>query len=91
MYLMLPVDGATVIVFLIEGAHDNHDTDGIDGVVFLQIQAGDRMLGPFCGDRSPGTIHTGSNIVSVLFHSDNSGENSGWKLTYTSTGNCTWL
>ncbi|KAG7321986.1 hypothetical protein KOW79_014844 [Hemibagrus wyckioides] len=52
----------------------------------IKIQAGERVLGPFCGDRSPGRIQTGSNIVSILFHSDNSGENLGWKLTYTSTG-----
>ncbi|KAK3560559.1 hypothetical protein QTP86_010966 [Hemibagrus guttatus] len=52
----------------------------------IKIQAGDRVFGPFCGGRSPGRIQTGSNIVSILFHSDNSGENLGWKLTYTSTG-----
>ncbi|XP_047676480.1 mannan-binding lectin serine protease 1 isoform X3 [Tachysurus fulvidraco] len=52
----------------------------------IKIQAGERVFGPFCGDRSPGRIQTGSNIVSILFHSDNSGENLGWKLTYTSTG-----
>ncbi|XP_055053069.2 mannan-binding lectin serine protease 1 [Misgurnus anguillicaudatus] len=53
---------------------------------FIKIQAGDREFGPFCGDRSPGKILTGSNTVNILFHSDNSGENIGWKLTYTSTG-----
>uniref|UniRef100_W5KGH7 MBL associated serine protease 1 n=1 Tax=Astyanax mexicanus TaxID=7994 RepID=W5KGH7_ASTMX len=52
----------------------------------IKIQAGEREFGPFCGDRSPGRIQTGSNIVSILFHSDNSGENLGWKLTYTATG-----
>ncbi|XP_017564365.2 mannan-binding lectin serine protease 1 isoform X2 [Pygocentrus nattereri] len=51
----------------------------------IKVQAGDRELGPFCGDRSPGRIQTESNIVNILFHSDNSGENLGWKITYTAT------
>ncbi|NP_001373185.1 mannan-binding lectin serine protease 1 isoform 1 precursor [Danio rerio] len=53
---------------------------------FIKIQAGEKEFGPFCGEKSPGKIQTGSNIVNILFHSDNSGENLGWKLTYTSTG-----
>ncbi|XP_051520829.1 mannan-binding lectin serine protease 1 isoform X1 [Myxocyprinus asiaticus] len=53
---------------------------------FVKILAGDKEFGPFCGDQSPGKIKTGSNMVNILFHSDNSGENLGWKLTYTSTG-----
>ncbi|XP_057207972.1 mannan-binding lectin serine protease 1 isoform X2 [Triplophysa rosa] len=52
----------------------------------INIQAGDKEFGPFCGDRSPGRILTGNNTVNILFHSDNSGENIGWKVTYTSTG-----
>ncbi|KAF0031031.1 hypothetical protein F2P81_017762 [Scophthalmus maximus] len=31
-------------------------------------------------------VKTDSNIVTVDFHSDNSGDNLGWKMTYTSTG-----
>uniref|UniRef100_A0A671MHR0 Mannan-binding lectin serine protease 1-like n=1 Tax=Sinocyclocheilus anshuiensis TaxID=1608454 RepID=A0A671MHR0_9TELE len=53
---------------------------------FIKINAGDKEFGPFCGEQSPGKIQTGSNTVNILFHSDNSGENLGWKLTYTSTG-----
>uniref|UniRef100_A0A8C1NZE3 Mannan-binding lectin serine peptidase 1 n=1 Tax=Cyprinus carpio TaxID=7962 RepID=A0A8C1NZE3_CYPCA len=53
---------------------------------FIKINAGDKEFGPFCGEQSPGKIQTGSNTVSILFHSDNSGDNLGWKLTYTSTG-----
>ncbi|XP_054452198.1 mannan-binding lectin serine protease 1 isoform X2 [Anoplopoma fimbria] len=52
----------------------------------VRITAGSRQFGPFCGDRPPGEIQTDSNVVSVFFHSDNSGENRGWRLTYTSTG-----
>ncbi|KAK7156732.1 hypothetical protein R3I94_006693 [Phoxinus phoxinus] len=53
---------------------------------FIKIHAGDKEFDPFCGEQSPGKIQTGSNMVNILFHSDNSGENLGWKLTYTSTG-----
>ncbi|XP_030632245.1 mannan-binding lectin serine protease 1 [Chanos chanos] len=51
----------------------------------VKIEAGQKEFGPFCGDRSPGKIQTGSNKVRILFHSDNSGENLGWRLTYSST------
>ncbi|XP_029922409.1 mannan-binding lectin serine protease 1 [Myripristis murdjan] len=53
---------------------------------YVKVQAGSRSFGPFCGDKSPGVIQTDSNLVQVFFHSDNSGENLGWRLTYTSVG-----
>ncbi|XP_071395479.1 mannan-binding lectin serine protease 1, partial [Centroberyx affinis] len=53
---------------------------------YVKVKAGSREFGPFCGDRSPGLIQTDSNLVQIFFHSDNSGENLGWRLTYTSTG-----
>ncbi|XP_042344563.1 mannan-binding lectin serine protease 1 [Plectropomus leopardus] len=52
----------------------------------IQITAGSSQFGPFCGERSPGEIQTDSNVVTVFFHSDNSGDNLGWRITYTSTG-----
>lgn len=51
-----------------------------------QIKAGSSEFGPFCGDKPPGDIQTDSNTVTVSFHSDNSGENLGWRMTYSSTG-----
>lgn len=57
-----------------------------DQLSVRQIEAGSRRFGPFCGDQSPGVVQTDSNIVTVRFHSDKSGENLGWKLTYTSEG-----
>ncbi|XP_058890277.1 mannan-binding lectin serine protease 1-like isoform X3 [Acipenser ruthenus] len=54
---------------------------------YLKIKAGRREFGPLCGERSPGRIETGSNSVQILFHSDNSGESRGWKLSYTAVGN----
>ncbi|XP_009633907.1 mannan-binding lectin serine protease 1 [Egretta garzetta] len=54
---------------------------------YIKIKAGHREFGPFCGEKSPGHIETQTNSVQILFHSDNSGENRGWKLSYTATGN----
>uniref|UniRef100_A0ABM5G485 Mannan-binding lectin serine protease 1-like isoform X1 n=2 Tax=Pogona vitticeps TaxID=103695 RepID=A0ABM5G485_9SAUR len=53
---------------------------------YVKIKAGVKEFGPFCGERSPGRIETQSNSVQILFHSDNSGENGGWKLIYTAIG-----
>ncbi|CAI5692414.1 unnamed protein product [Oreochromis niloticus] len=53
---------------------------------YIKIKAGSAEFGPFCGDRSPGVIQTDSNMASVVFRSDNSGENLGWRLSYTATG-----
>ncbi|XP_078245845.1 mannan-binding lectin serine protease 1 isoform X3 [Pogona vitticeps] len=53
---------------------------------YVKIKAGVKEFGPFCGERSPGRIETRSNSVQILFHSDNSGENGGWKLIYTAIG-----
>ncbi|XP_070685856.1 mannan-binding lectin serine protease 1 [Pempheris klunzingeri] len=52
----------------------------------VRIRAGSTDFGPFCGVRSPGEIQTDSNVVTVGFHSDDSGENLGWRITYTSVG-----
>ncbi|XP_072474921.1 mannan-binding lectin serine protease 1 isoform X3 [Notamacropus eugenii] len=54
---------------------------------YLKIKAGQKEFGPYCGEKSPGRIDTQSNSVQILFHSDNSGENGGWRLSYTSSGN----
>ncbi|KAM4659567.1 LOW QUALITY PROTEIN: mannan-binding lectin serine protease 1-like [Amazona ochrocephala] len=54
---------------------------------YIKIKAGNREFGPFCGEKSPGSIETQTNSVQILFHSDNSGENRGWKLSYTAIGN----
>ncbi|XP_032888097.1 mannan-binding lectin serine protease 1 isoform X2 [Amblyraja radiata] len=54
---------------------------------YLKIKAGMKEFGPFCGDKSPGKIATNSSRVQVLFHTDDSGDNRGWKFAYTSVGN----
>ncbi|XP_041824186.1 mannan-binding lectin serine protease 1 isoform X2 [Melanotaenia boesemani] len=53
---------------------------------YVKIEAGNSEFGPFCGSRSPGVIQTNSSVAIILFHSDNSGENLGWRLNYTATG-----
>ncbi|NP_001082340.1 MBL associated serine protease 1 S homeolog precursor [Xenopus laevis] len=53
---------------------------------FVKIKSGKKEFGPLCGEKSPGTIETGSNSVQILFNSDNSGENGGWRLSYSATG-----
>ncbi|XP_066565808.1 mannan-binding lectin serine protease 1 isoform X1 [Amia ocellicauda] len=53
---------------------------------YLKIKAGEREFGPLCGDRSPAKIETGNNSVQIIFHSDNSGENIGWRMSYTAVG-----
>uniref|UniRef100_A0A8C2YYY5 MBL associated serine protease 1 n=1 Tax=Cyclopterus lumpus TaxID=8103 RepID=A0A8C2YYY5_CYCLU len=55
----------------------------------VKITAGSSEFGPFCGDRPPGDLQTDSNNVTISFHSDNSGEHLGWRITYTSTGRYT--
>ncbi|XP_037329882.2 mannan-binding lectin serine protease 1 isoform X1 [Pungitius pungitius] len=52
----------------------------------VKITTGSKEFGPFCGNQPPAEIQTDSNVATVFFHSDNSGENLGWRITYTSTG-----
>ncbi|KAM8903623.1 mannan-binding lectin serine protease 1 [Spinachia spinachia] len=52
----------------------------------VKITTGGKEFGPFCGNQPPSEIQTDSNVATVFFHSDNSGENLGWRITYTSTG-----
>ncbi|XP_034021443.1 mannan-binding lectin serine protease 1, partial [Thalassophryne amazonica] len=52
----------------------------------LKISAANTDWGPFCGCQPPDLIQIESNTATIHFHSDNSGENRGWRLTYTATG-----
>ncbi|XP_022425610.1 mannan-binding lectin serine protease 1 isoform X4 [Delphinapterus leucas] len=54
---------------------------------YIKIKTGPKVLGPFCGEKAPEPINTQSHSVQILFRSDNSGENRGWKLLYRATGN----
>ncbi|XP_061638447.1 mannan-binding lectin serine protease 1 [Phyllopteryx taeniolatus] len=50
---------------------------------YVKIRAAAGEFGPFCGRQSPGDIQTDTNTVAILFHSDDTGENIGWRITYT--------
>ncbi|XP_048202936.1 mannan-binding lectin serine protease 1 isoform X2 [Perognathus longimembris pacificus] len=54
---------------------------------YIKIKAGPNVWGPFCGEKAPELINTQSHRVQIMFHSDNSGENQGWRLSYTASGN----
>ncbi|XP_026245176.2 mannan-binding lectin serine protease 1 isoform X2 [Urocitellus parryii] len=54
---------------------------------YIKIKAGSKVLGPFCGEKAPEPISTQSHSVQILFRSDNSGENRGWRLSYRAAGN----
>lgn len=53
---------------------------------YIKIEVGPNVLGPFCGEKSPGPINTQTHNISIRFRSDNSGENRGWKLSYKAAG-----
>ncbi|XP_036987664.2 mannan-binding lectin serine protease 1 isoform X4 [Artibeus jamaicensis] len=53
---------------------------------YIKIKAGPKVLGPFCGEKAPEPINTQTHNIMILFRSDNSGENRGWKISYKATG-----
>ncbi|XP_004577830.1 mannan-binding lectin serine protease 1 isoform X3 [Ochotona princeps] len=54
---------------------------------YIKIKVGENVWGPYCGEKAPEAISTQSHSVQILFRSDNSGENRGWKLSYRAAGN----
>lgn len=58
----------------------------VTGPVRFQIQTDKEEHGPFCGQTLPPRIETKSNSVTVTFVTDQSGDHTGWKILYTSTG-----
>uniref|UniRef100_A0A8D0LA26 Complement C1s n=1 Tax=Sphenodon punctatus TaxID=8508 RepID=A0A8D0LA26_SPHPU len=49
----------------------------------LTFTAGDRRFGPFCGNSFPWPeIKTKSNVLDIVFQTDNSVQSKGWKLRY---------
>ncbi|XP_053547416.1 mannan-binding lectin serine protease 2 [Bombina bombina] len=49
----------------------------------LQIIAGGKTLAPLCGNTIPADIDTRSHNVDLVFTTDGSGYNTGWKMVYT--------
>jgi hypothetical protein len=58
----------------------------VSGPLLFQIQTGKGEYGPFCGKTLPHRIETKSNTVTITFVTDESGDHTGWKIHYTSTG-----
>lgn len=52
----------------------------------FQIQTDKEKYGPFCGRTLPPRIETKSSTVTVTFVTDQSGEHTGWRIRYSSTG-----
>lgn len=50
----------------------------------LDFVTRNRQFGPYCGDGFPGplAIETHSNTVDIIFQTDLTGQNKGWKLRY---------
>uniref|UniRef100_A0A8C5Q1F6 MBL associated serine protease 2 n=1 Tax=Leptobrachium leishanense TaxID=445787 RepID=A0A8C5Q1F6_9ANUR len=50
----------------------------------LLVSGGEkRTCATLCGDKLPADIDTRSNKVEIVFSTDSSGENTGWKIQYT--------
>ncbi|KAM4819655.1 complement C1r subcomponent [Thomomys bottae] len=49
----------------------------------LQIYAGGKKLGEFCGQQRPPDLDVHGNTADVVFFTDDSGDSRGWKLHYT--------
>uniref|UniRef100_A0A452RJW8 CUB domain-containing protein n=1 Tax=Ursus americanus TaxID=9643 RepID=A0A452RJW8_URSAM len=56
----------------------------------LKIQTDKEEYGPFCGTTLPPRIETKSNAVTITFVTDHSGDHTGWKIHYTTTGEGKW-
>uniref|UniRef100_A0A3B1JTB7 complement subcomponent C1r n=1 Tax=Astyanax mexicanus TaxID=7994 RepID=A0A3B1JTB7_ASTMX len=50
---------------------------------WLLVTIPDKPAQKYCGDKSPGVLHTGSNMVQLEYYTDDEGESQGWSLTYT--------
>ncbi|XP_059538087.1 complement C1s subcomponent [Myotis daubentonii] len=59
------------------------DSEGncVDSLVFV---AKDQQFGPYCGNGFPGplNIETHSNVLDIIFQTDQTGQQKGWKLRY---------
>lgn len=52
--------------------------------MFFQFVAKDEQFGPYCGNGFPGplNIETKSNVLNIIFLTDQAAERKGWKLRY---------
>ena len=52
-------------------------------VSFPQVTVPGEKPKKYCGEESPGVIHTGSHTVQLEYHTDGAGQSRGWSLHYT--------
>ncbi|XP_077026028.1 complement C1s subcomponent [Tamandua tetradactyla] len=84
-YQILLEEGFQVVVTTRREDFDVEPADSAgncpDSLVFI---AGDRQFGPYCGNGFPGplNIETKSNVLNIIFQTDQTGQRKGWKLRY---------
>ncbi|TRY65658.1 hypothetical protein DNTS_009884 [Danionella cerebrum] len=49
---------------------------------WLQVSVPGKMSRRYCGDESPGVLHTDSHFVQLMYHTDGYGRSDGWSLHY---------
>lgn len=84
-YEILLEEGFQVVVTVRREDFDVEPADSegncADSLVFVTR---DRRFGPYCGNGFPGPlrIETNSNILNIIFQTDQTGQKKGWKLRY---------
>uniref|UniRef100_A0A096NXZ1 Complement C1s subcomponent n=1 Tax=Papio anubis TaxID=9555 RepID=A0A096NXZ1_PAPAN len=61
------------------------ENSGVETALWFScFVAGDQQFGPYCGRGFPGplNIETKSNVLDIIFQTDLTGQNKGWKLRY---------
>ncbi|XP_023651387.1 complement C1s subcomponent [Paramormyrops kingsleyae] len=80
----LSVEDGVQLVLEFNGEFDVEEEDGVCKDSLL-IKTPNQDFGPFCGKDPPASpILTGSHQVQIVFNSDSSGSNAGFRLIYTS-------
>uniref|UniRef100_UPI00398EA694 mannan-binding lectin serine protease 2-like n=1 Tax=Pristiophorus japonicus TaxID=55135 RepID=UPI00398EA694 len=78
-------DGFSIVLEFVESFDVESHPDVPCPYDALKITTPKKKYESFCGDQLPGNITTLSNTVDIIFSTDSSGENTGWKIQYTTT------